>query len=154
MERRSRPRATVDPPDGDNDNPGPESPFDGIPEEVVAAARAAFGPLEPGELAVVTFDSLVDEDDAPEDHRLRFEHPALQVDLRLSVHAGGASLSGHLTPSGPARVELDLEGADLAFVDNSSDGSFTFGPVGHGLLRLLVTAAGSATTVRTDWFRV
>ncbi|MBO0883957.1 MAG: hypothetical protein J2P17_27215, partial [Mycobacterium sp.] len=62
-------------------------------------------------------------------------------------------LAGGLAPPQGGRIELVIDGGEVSFSYNSPDGSFAFGPVGHGLARLSFTPTqGSA--VHTDWFRL
>jgi hypothetical protein len=127
---------------------------DRVPEHVVAGAKAAWHQRHEGELAVLVFDSLLDEHDPPEDHRLRFEHPNLRIDLRVFVKGDEARIFGDLVPSTDARVELRFDGSDLGFVSESCGGSFSFSPIQHGLTRLLIRRPDSEVVVGTDWFRI
>jgi hypothetical protein len=129
--------------------------LDRVPEEVLTEAKAALRQQQEGELAVLVFDSLLDEQDPPEDHRLRFEHPDLRIDLRVSVKGAEARISGDIVPPGTdARVELLFEGGDLGFVSEGCGGSFSFSPIRHGLTRLSIRRPDSDVVVRTDWFRI
>jgi hypothetical protein len=105
-------------------------------------------------LAELVFDSLVDEGAPPADHRLRFEHPALQIDVHVSAAAEGTTLAGTTTPSLQHRVELQFEGANDSLVDDGAEGTFQFDQVPHGLVRLWLPGSSATPAVRTDWFRV
>jgi hypothetical protein len=148
MTRNPHPEGDVQPSDLRGDS------LDHVPEHVVTQAKTAFQDRRNGELAVLVFDSLLDEHDPPEDHRLRFEHRSLRIDLRVSVKGDGASIFGNLLPRMDSRVELQFEGGDLAFMSDSCGGSFSFSPIGHGLTRLAVRCTDSNVLVRTDWFRI
>jgi hypothetical protein len=126
---------------------------DRVPDNVVARAKAAFGERQPGNLAILVFDSLVDDNDRPEAHRLRFEHPTLTVELRLSIVGDQVSMAGSVTPGASGRVSLRFEDdASLQLLERCK-GSFAFGPVRHGLMRLCFQLEGDIS-VHTDWFRV
>jgi hypothetical protein len=128
--------------------------LDRVPEHVLVEAKAAFRQHHEGELAVLVFDSLLDDHDPPEDHRLRFEHRNLRVDLRVFVKGDEARIFGDLVPTTDARVELIFEGSDLSFVSDSCGGSFSFSPIRHGLTRLSIRRPDSDVVVATDWFRI
>jgi hypothetical protein len=148
MTRNPDPHGYVQPSDPRRDSP------DHVPEHVITRAKAAFRQHRDGEVAVLVFDSLLDAHDPPEDHRLRFEHRSLRIDLRVSVKGNEASIFGELLPSTDSRVELLFEGDDLAFTSESCGGSFSFSPIGHGLTRLSVRCRDNNVVVRTDWFRI
>ena len=85
-----------------------------VPEEVVNQAKAAFGRRRPGDIAVLVWDSLVDDDDAPEDHRLVFEHPDVQIEVRVRASAGSSDLEGRVKPAGVLHVELQSDSEEVA----------------------------------------
>ncbi len=58
-----------------------------VPESVVAEAKAAFARKADGDVAILVHDSLIDGDDTAADHRLRFEHPQVLIDLQVSATA-------------------------------------------------------------------
>lgn len=124
-----------------------------VPEDVLRAARDAFARRFGGDVASIVYDSLVDEHHPPEDHVLRFEHERFSFEVRVSVTPPDVVLDGTVSPATPGRFELRMEPTDLSFVYASRDGSFSFGPVGHGLVRISFEPAGAAE-VQTDWFRV
>lgn len=133
-------------------DPG-DGPRDSPPEAVLAAAKSAFSRERPAEIASLVYDSLVDGDDGPELHRLRFEHPRLGIEIAVSATPAGTTIAGHLRPPLPARVELVFEPGDVALVVPDARGSFEFGPLGHGLVRVSVSGEGRPP-VATDLFRV
>src|SRR5690348_14867634 len=77
-----------------------------VPEEVIAQAKAAFARRSQGDVAILTWDSLVDEDASAGDHWLRFEHPALQIELRILAADNRSDLEGSAKPPIPLHVEL------------------------------------------------
>ncbi len=127
-------------------------PPDEPPAYVVEQAKRAYtGPAR--ELAELTFDSLVDGDSGPDDHRLRFEHPDLSVTLDVSARPEGTGMRGRVDPAAP-RVALYMRATDLAMVAEADEGRFEFGLVPHGLVRLSIERVEPAPAVWTDWFRV
>ena len=148
MTRNPHPEGDLQPSDLGGDR------VDRVPEDVLTNAKAAFRHRRKGELAVLVFDSLLDEHDPPEDHLLRFEHRNLWIDLRVLVKGDEASIFGELVPRTDARVELLLEGDDVGFVSDSCAGSFSFSPIRHGLTRLSIRRPDSDVVVLTDWFRI
>jgi hypothetical protein len=125
-----------------------------VPDYVKDQARATFDRRAPGELARLVFDSLLDEGAPPADHRLRFEHPALEIDVDVSVAAGSTTLTGTIRPSRPHRVKLQLERSEISPVIDADDGTFHFEDLPHGLVRLWLTGSPLTPAIRTDWFRV
>src|ERR1700685_3270517 len=78
-------------------DPAQEAPW-AVPDEVVAQAKGAFRQRTEGEVASLVFDSLVDEDAPAPAHRLRFEHPVIQLDVYVSTTAEGSRLSVETHP--------------------------------------------------------
>jgi hypothetical protein len=124
---------------------------DQVPDEVVNQAKAAFRRRTGGEVAALMFDSLVDEPAPHAEHRLRFEHPREYLEVVVSGTDRGCTLRGRVEPA-PVRVELEMDGTDVALVEEAADGDFAFRDVPHGLKRMILTAPGT-DPVRTDWFR-
>lgn len=134
--------------------PLPQSdPADSVPEGVLDAAKAAFEHRLTEDLAVLVYDSLVDGDDPPEDHFLRFEHAGTAITVQVASGPTGVGLSGSVSPPASGSFEVAIEGSSLAFRQQSTDGSFTFDPIGHGLVRITFEPAG-AKPLSTDWFRI
>ncbi len=125
-----------------------------VPDAVVARAKAAFRRRTEGELAVLALDSLIDLNAPPTDHRLRFDHPRLQVDVHVASADGRADLSGQVGPPAPVQFRLEFAGDIVARIDDSTDGSFSFRQVPGGVIRLHLTGPSDTTPVYTDWFRV
>ena len=126
---------------------------DQVPDDVVARAKASFGRRSPGDVAVLVFDSLVDEGAPATDHRLRFEHPLMVIEVHVSAQADGSALEGRVEPALAERVEVQLDEAELSFVDQVTNGAFSFERLGHGPIRLRLTGQG-IPAVHTDWFRI
>jgi hypothetical protein len=131
----------------------PRDPEDQAPEDVVRAAKSAFRRDRPPELATVTFDSLIDADDRPEDHRLRFEHRFFMVDLQVLLGQESVTISGTVNPAAPIHALLHFEDSDVPFVSRIVNGRFAFAPVVRGLNRLSFEGGAQAGEVWTDWFR-
>jgi hypothetical protein len=125
-----------------------------VPDSVVAEAKAAFVRKAQGDTAVLTHDSLIDDDDPATDHRLRFEHPRLLIDLQVSVVSGMSHLLGHIDPAAPLRAQLETAGTGISSTASIDDGVFTFRDVPHGTVRIIVLATGDDPLVHTDWFLI
>jgi hypothetical protein len=126
---------------------------DDVPDEVVAQAKAAFVRRGPGEIAVLTWDSLLDEDAPAGDHKLRFEHPELQIEVRLFTTAGSADLEGRIQPPRPLQVDLLGEQGNTLRTTRASDGIFAFEHLSRQTVQLCVQTT-TAQEIRTDWFRL
>jgi hypothetical protein len=124
-----------------------------VPEEVIAQAKAAFGRRGRGEIATLTWDSLVDEDAVASDHRLRFAHPELQIELRLLTADKSSDLAGRVIPHAQHHVELQGEDGDVLRTTETVDGVFAFDRVPSGMVRLCVRGP-STPGIHTDWFRL
>jgi hypothetical protein len=134
----------------------PEQPSDEdepVPEEALESARRAFSTRSAGRIAALVYDSLVDGDEPPEDHILRFEHGTFSLTVNVSVRPADVDLSGLASPAAEGRYELVIGQGELSFVYDSSDGSFEFGPVGHGIVRLMFEPS-VGDKIFTDWFRI
>ena len=125
-----------------------------IPEELVAQAKAAFANRYEGDLAVLVFDSLVDEGAPAKDHLLRFDHPVTRIRLHVAAGRQESELSGSTDPPTGRRVQLDVGTGDLYFVEEVVEGAFTFHAVPHGLVRLHILGSDEDPRIRTDWARV
>jgi hypothetical protein len=123
-----------------------------VPEAVVTQAKAAFGQRTIGEVVTLVFDSLVDEPNPSMENRLRFEHPRQHVELVVSRTNGESTLQGHVEPA-LLRVELELEGTDMALVDKATTGTFAFAHVPPGLKRMILVGPEGSEPLHTDWFR-
>lgn len=63
------------------------------------------------------------------------------------------SLRGRTTKPAGGRFENLFFGSSLDFVQNSDDGTFAFGPLGRGVIRIAPEPAG-ASRLDTDWFHI
>ena len=131
----------------------PRPTSDPVPDSVVRAALDALANASGTELAVLVFDSLVDEDDAASDHVLRFDHPEVAVELRVASTYENVRVQGAVARSTSTRAELHTFGIDIDHIVDASDGSFLFPSIPHGLVRLVITRR-EGPDVATDWFRV
>ncbi len=128
-------------------------PPDGVPEEVIDEAKAAFARRTPGAVAALAWDSLVDEDDPAEDHRLVFDHPDLQIEVRVRVRERVPDLEGRVKPPGSLHVELQSDQGDVLQSAEATDGVFILEQARRGLVRLAIRRA-DGPEIRTDWFRI
>jgi hypothetical protein len=127
---------------------------DEVPDSLVAGAKALFGRQHDGELAVLTHDSLVDGNDPASDHRIRFEHHSLVVDLHVSTHATGSDLTGELLSTSAFRVELEHDEGGVNSRRDVADRRFAFEGAHHGIVRLRLAPLGDGPSIRTDWFQI
>jgi hypothetical protein len=126
-----------------------------VPDEVIAQAKAAFARRGRGEIAILTWDSLVDEDAPAGDHQLRFEHPDLQIELRILAGENSSDLEGRVKPVVPLYVELQGHEGDVLRSTEAPDGVFAFDHILSGAVRLsLSVRAARSSEIRTDWFRL
>jgi hypothetical protein len=121
---------------------------------VVAQAKAAFARRTGGPIATLVWDSLVDEGAPPGDHRLRFEHPDLRIDVRIFTGSGSSAVEGQAEPPSPDRVELQAEDGNILAGSTPTAGAFAFEKVPPGVVRLCLVGPDEATVIRTDWFRI
>lgn len=135
------------------DGPDASDAREPVPEAAVERARALFARQAHGELAILVYDSLVDGQGTPGNHFLQFEHGSMRVEVQVSVGAA-ARLTGTVHPPRALEVWLEVEGSDAAGRVDAPEGTFSFEPVSHGVVRLHLTGSAGATPVHTDWFRV
>ena len=124
-----------------------------VPEDVISQAKAAFTRRSPGELAVLAWDSLLDEDEPARDHRLRFEHPDLQIEVRVFSGPGSSDLQGQVMPQSTDRVAILSQNGDVLDATDAINGGFAFAHVPAGTVRLSVRGS-AGSEIHTDWFRV
>jgi hypothetical protein len=125
-----------------------------VPEEVITQAKAAFARRTTGEVASLAWDSLVDEDAPPWDHHLRFEHPQVQIDLRILTSGGWSTIEGRVEPPVPSALTLESDAGNVLGTGEVTDGAFTLLHVAPGLVRLCLGASDQTGPVCTDWFRI
>lgn len=125
---------------------------DQVPDEVVAQAKSAFQQRARGEVAVLVFDSVIDESTPNTEQRLRFEHPRMRVEAFVSPTNGECVIRGRVEPA-PVRVELEIEGRDVALVEDARSGNFVFPRVPRVLSRMILIGPDGSEPVYTDWFR-
>jgi hypothetical protein len=124
---------------------------DPVPEPVVERAKSAFQHRAEGDLAPLVFDSLLDATGTEDEHRMRFEHPSGNIEVQVSMTGEACTVRGR-SGLAPARIELELEGSDVALVSETATGEFTFDSVPRGTKRIIVAGASAPTAVYTDWF--
>jgi hypothetical protein len=126
---------------------------DEVPDEVIAQAKAAFARRHRGEIAILTWDSVVDENTPARNQHLRFEHRELEVDVRIRAGGGSFDLEGQVKPSAALEVELQSEHGEVLASRESTDGTFTFDRASPGLVRLSIRGS-AGLEISTDWFRI
>ena len=129
-------------------------PRPGVPDDVVARAKTAFGRrIVGGVLAELVSDSLDDEPSHRRDRRLQFRYGSGRVEIVVTRTDGDYRVSGVVHPA-PERAELEVEGHDVAIIQTASSGSFTFEHVPPAVVRIRLVGAFGAPVVHTDWFRL
>jgi hypothetical protein len=127
---------------------------DDVPPNVIAEAKAAFGKRVCGELAVLVWDSLVDEGAPSWHHHLRFEHPRIWIEVSASVVPGWCSLHGVMHPAFPTRIELHSEQGERPLVAEVIRSAFRIERFRRGMVRLRLVGPNETPAVYTDWFYV
>ena len=125
-----------------------------VPPRVIAEAKAAFGQRLCGELAVLVWDSLLDEGAPSWHHHLRFEHPRIWIEVSASVAPGWSSLHGVMHPALPNRIELHSAQGEPPLVAEVTRSAFTIERFRRGLVRLCLIGPAGTPVVHTDWFYV
>jgi hypothetical protein len=123
-----------------------------VPDEVLAQAKAAFARRSRGEIAILVWDSLVDEGAPAEDHRLRFEHAEMEIDVRILAGGDFTALEGEVQPPAALQVELQREEGEWVGHTDIRNGVFAFDHIPPGVVRLSFQRS-SSPEVHTDWFR-
>lgn len=124
------------------------------PPELLEEVKAALDRARPHEIALLEFDSLVDADDPPESHQLRFQHPRLTIDLRVASVGSAASLAGVVHPRLYHRADIHRDGLEGDVSEAVIDGFFRFESVGRGLVRLCLIPVDDRVAIWSDWFRL
>jgi hypothetical protein len=105
-------------------------------------------------VAILVWDSLLDEEAPNHHHHLRFEHPRLWIEVSVSRRLGYSSLYGVMHPAVPRRVELQSERTELPLVAEVTRHAFRIEEVPRGLVRLRLIGLAQASPVSSEWFCV
>jgi hypothetical protein len=130
---------------------GATPPFDGVPDEVVTRAKAAFGTGATDPLAELILDSAFDTDDPDALRRLRFASATLSVEAVVTRRFVGRAIRGHVEPE-HLHVRLELDGDQAPLPEEEAGGGFTFEYVPSGLMRLRFDEPDGSESSFTDWF--
>jgi hypothetical protein len=130
------------------------APPEEVPAEVVGEAKAAFNQRIVGEMAILVWDSMLDDGAPSWHHHLRFEHPRLWIEVSVSVLPECSSLHGVMHPAVPLHVELESEGSDVRLVAEVTRHALRIESVPHGLVRLHLLDGQGIPGVQTEWFLV
>jgi hypothetical protein len=126
---------------------------DGVPDEVVARAKAAFASRATGPLAALTCDSTLDGDEPVAVRRLRFASASLSVEAVVEGCAAWRTVRGRVEPE-RLSVQLELEGVATPLATGGSGGHFRFDGLPSGLMRLRLAGTDGSDPSHTEWFRV
>ena len=138
---------------GIHDPRHPPEPSDRVPTEVISRATAAFE--RPGghhELAALVYDSLAEGATSSEHFWLVFQNRGAQLQVSVRPNDPGWDLRGRIDPPDASRVELEVDGPELAVVEIPTGGEFTFRAVPPGVIRVRLMGPGDAALLETDWF--
>ena len=124
-----------------------------VPDDVLERARKAFSQRARGPIARLTHDSMLEKGDAPQSHVLSFAAGEASIQVHVAAAESQSQLDGSVEGFAPNRAMLHLEGSELAMVAPVEEGSFSFDPVAHGVVRLSFETAGNPG-LSTDWFQV
>jgi hypothetical protein len=125
-----------------------------VPLTVIGEAKAAFKQRALGDLAVLVWDSLLDEGASSWGHHLRFENPRTWIEVSVSVVTGWSSLHGVIHPAVPAQVQLQREQEDQPLVAEVTRSAFRIEKFPRGVVRLCLVGTDGKPTAFTDWFQV
>jgi hypothetical protein len=96
----------------------------------------------------------VDDAGRAPDHRLRFEHPDVQIDLRILAGSNWSTIEGKVRPAAAAGVQLQSDHGDVLLRGDVTDGSFVLERITPGVVRLCLQDSPPPAKVCTDWFRI
>jgi hypothetical protein len=133
--------------------PGDTTPED-VPARVIEEAKAAFGRRTHATMAILVWDSLLDEGAPRWHHQLRFEHGQLWIQVSVTEMPGWSSLHGVVHPAASLRVELHSEWMDVPLLAEVTQRAFRVEHVPHGLVRLRLLGPALSPEVSTEWFNV
>jgi hypothetical protein len=125
-----------------------------VPLTVIGEAKAAFKQRALGDLAVLVWDSLIDEGASSWHHHLRFENPRTWIEVSVSVDTGRSSLHGVIHPAVPGQVQLQREQGEQPLVAEVTRSAFRIERVPRGVVRLRLVGTAGKPTACTDWFQV
>jgi hypothetical protein len=134
----------------DLNDTAPES----VPAEVIGEAKAVFGERAKTEMAILVWDSMLDEGAPRGHHHLRFEHPQMWIEVSVSLTRDWSSLHGVMYPQAPLGVELHSQEIDTPLIADVTRHAFRVEGVGHGLVRLRLVGPELAPAISTEWFHV
>jgi hypothetical protein len=135
---------------------------DPVPPRLLQAAIDAFSWRDiDAELAELTFDSLLDQDQGTlvrgtaERRIVSFRTSALTIDIEVSSTGTGRSVMGQIVPAQPARVDIRHRAGEVT-TDADDLGRFRSEGLQAGpmSLRLHPRASGAGPAVVTDWVSI
>jgi hypothetical protein len=130
-----------------------------VPGELLRAAVDAFAWRDiDAELAELTYDSLVDADEAslvrgsPGQRLVSFAVGGITIDVEVTGTGPGRTVMGQIAPPQRATVEIRYR-QDTVTVEADELGRFRSGPLrpGPASLRLRPLPGGSGPAIVTDW---
>jgi hypothetical protein len=135
---------------------------DGVPAEMIAAARASYmWHTIDAELAELAYDSLVDAGaravvrSSGGARVLAFESATLAIELEATGTGGARRVVGQVIPPQRARIDVRHAGG-VTTVDTDHLGGFAAGELtpGPASIRCKAVLDGGPTVVDTDWFLI
>jgi hypothetical protein len=140
--------------DGEHTIDTSDSAPDEVPPDIIADAKAVFNERAAAALAILVWDSLIDEDARGQHHHLRFEHPRMWIEVSVTVDSGCSSLHGVMYPAAPATVELQVDGVESLLKAEVTRSAFRLERFPRGLVRLRLAGLPRHLVIHTDWFYV
>jgi hypothetical protein len=126
---------------------------DGVPDQVVAAAKAALGRRgSPGELAVIISDFLDDNGGRGDSRSVWFKHDTGSMAVRITAYEERRTVQVRLDQPGSILVEY-VDGA-TASPQEDTDGCWTFGAETGTLVRLWLRERPTGPPLHTEWLRL
>jgi hypothetical protein len=127
--------------------------LDGVPDHVVAAAKAALGRRgSPGELAVVISDSLDDNGGRGESRSVWFKHDTGSIAVRITSCKVRRTVEVRVDQAGSILVEY-VDGA-TASPREDTDRCWTFGALTGTLVRFWLRERPTGPSLHTEWVRI
>jgi hypothetical protein len=126
---------------------------DGVPDHVVAAAKAALGRRgSPRELAVVISDSLDDNGGRGGSRSVWFKHDTGSIAVRIMSCEERRSVEVRVDQVGSILVEY-VDGATVS-PGEDTDGCWTFGALTGSLVRFWLRERPTGPPLHTEWVRI
>jgi hypothetical protein len=85
---------------------------------------------------------------------LRFEHPEVQLDVRIFASDSSSTIEGRVRPPASAAIALESSDGSVLGTGEVTDGAFALEHLSPGVVRLCLRRSNPISAVCTDWFRI